>query len=150
MHDPETVYVVLAAAAVGMVVLASRLSVPYPILLLVGGLLMSLVPGMPAVDIEPDVVLVLLLPPLLYSGAFLTPMREFRANLRPIGLLSIVVVLLTTVAVAMVGHYALGLSWPVAFVLGAVVSPTDPVAFEAVAHRLSAPRRLTSIVQGES
>ncbi len=150
MHDPETIYLVLAAVAVGMVVLASRLEVPYPILLLVGGLLMSFVPGMPAVEIEPDVVLVLLLPPLLYSGAFLTPMREFRANLRPIGLLSVVVVLLTTAMVALVGHYVLGLSWPVAFVLGAVVSPTDPVAFEAVAQRLSAPRRLTSIVQGES
>ncbi len=150
MHHAENLYLVLATAAVALVVLASRVGIPYPIFLLLGGLLLSLVPGMPTVEIEPDVVLVGLLPPLLYSGAFFMPLREFKANLRPIALLSIVVVLLTTVSVAVFGHFVLGLSWPVAFVLGAIVSPTDPVAFEAVAHRLPVPRRLTSIVQGES
>jgi NhaP-type Na+/H+ or K+/H+ antiporter len=75
---------------------------------------------------------------------------EMRANIRPIGLLAVVVVALTTVAVAAVAHLALGLSWPVAFVLGAIVSPTDPTAVEAISRRLAVPRRLVSILEGES
>jgi len=144
------VLLVVLVTAVGLVVLARRINVPYPILLLVGGVGLGFLPGMPSVNVAPDVVLLVLLPPLLYSAAFFAPLRQMRANIRPIGLLAVVVVALTTVVVAVVAHFALGLSWAVAFVLGAIVSPTDPTAVEAIARRLAVPRRLVSILEGES
>jgi monovalent cation/hydrogen antiporter len=148
--SPGLALLILAATAVGMVVLAARLRVPYPIFVLLGGLALGFTPGMPEVAISPDVVLLVLLPPLLYSAAFFLPLREFRANLRPITVLAVVVVALTTAAVAVVAHVVLGLGWAVAFVLGAIVSPTDPTAVEAIARRLALPRRLISVIQGES
>src|SRR5687768_17368529 len=106
---------------------------------------------MPELELPPDLVLVALLPPLLYAGTFFTSLHELRVNLRPIGLLSIGLVVATTVAVAVVAHATIdGLGWGPAFVLGAIVSPTDPVAASSIAHRLGVPRRLITIVEGES
>jgi CPA1 family monovalent cation:H+ antiporter len=106
---------------------------------------------MPDLELPPDLVLVAFLPPLLYAAAFFTSLRELRANVRPIGLLSIGLVLMTTVVVAIVAHAAIDeLSWPTAFVLGAIVSPTDPLAATTIARRLGVPRRLVTIVEGES
>ena len=99
----------------------------------------------------PDIVLVAVLPPLLYGAAFFSPLRELRTNAKPIGLLAIGLVLTTTVAVAAVAHAAIpGLDWPTAFVLGAIVSPTDPTAATAIAQRLGLSRRLVALVEGES
>jgi monovalent cation/hydrogen antiporter len=132
-------------------VLAYVTRLPYPIWLTVGGALMGFFPGLPDVRLEPDLVLIIVLPPLLYSAAFFSDLRELRRNVRPIGLLAFGLVLVTTVAVAAVAHELIpGLSWEAAFVLGAVLGPTDPVAATAIAGRVGAPRRIVTILEGES
>ncbi|MDX6665348.1 MAG: monovalent cation/hydrogen antiporter [Solirubrobacteraceae bacterium] len=149
-HDALLLAGLLVAIA-AMLVAAPRMRVPYPILLVLGGLAIGFIPGLPKVRINPDVILVGLLPPLLYGTAFFTSVSDLRANLRPIGLLSIVLVLMTTAGVALVAHAVVhGMSWPAAFVLGAVVSPTDPLASSAIARRLGVPRRIIAIIEGES
>jgi Na+/H+ antiporter len=139
-------FVALAAIAT----LARRIEVPYPILLVIGGLLIGLVPGLPRVEIDPDLVLLVFLPPLLYTAALAMPPRELRENLQPIALLALGLVLLTMTAVAVVAHTSIhGLSWAAGFTLGAIVSPPDPVAATAIANRLGLPRRLVTILEGE-
>jgi Na+/H+ antiporter len=140
----------LLVAIVVLATLASRLCLPYAILLVLGGLLLGFVPGLPTIALNPELVLVLFLPPLIYSSAWLTSWREFRANLRPILQLSLGLVLVTTLVIAVVAHFIAGLSWPVAFVLGAVVSPTDAVAASATARQLGLPRRIVTVIEGES
>src|SRR5215210_7663340 len=141
----------LLAAATALLVLVPKVGIPYPILLVVGGLALGFVPGMPDLELPPDLVLVGVLPPLLYGTAFFTSLRDLRANKRPVGLLAVGLVLLTMVVVAVVAHSIVpGLPWAAAFVLGAVVSPTDPIAATAIMHRLGVPRRLVAIVEGES
>jgi CPA1 family monovalent cation:H+ antiporter len=132
-------------------VLVPRVRIPYPILMVLGGLALGFVPGMPELELPPDLVLVGVLPPLLYGAAFFTPLRDLRANVRPVGMLAVGLVLLTMVAVAVVAHAIVpGLPWASAFVLGAVVSPTDPIAATAIMRRLGVPRRVVAIVEGES
>ncbi len=140
----------LLVAIIALATLATRLHIPYAILLVLGGLLLGFVPGLPRIMLDPQLILVLFLPPLIYSSAWLTSWREFRANLRPILLLAIGLVLVTTVIVAVVAHTIAGLLLPVAFVLGAVVSPTDAVAASATAQRLGLARRIVTIIEGES
>ena len=138
--------------SVAVLVTAARvLDVPYPIFLVVGGLGLGLIPGIPNIELEPDLVLLIFLPPLLYSASFFTGLRELRQNIRPISLLSVGLVLATAGAVAIVAHAVIDdMSWPAAFVLGAIVSPTDPVAATAIAGRLGVPRRVVTIVEGEA
>jgi monovalent cation/hydrogen antiporter len=141
---------VLVAVAL-FLILAYHMRVPYPILLVIGGALLGFVPGVPDVQLDPDLVLVIVLPPLLYSAAFFSSLRDLRDNLRPITLLSVGLVIFTTVGVAVVAHEVVdGMSWEAAFVLGAVVSPTDPVAATAIASRVGAIQRYVTIVEGES
>jgi len=130
--------------------LATRLGVPSPIVLVIGGLLLSLLPGLPTIDLPPDLVLFLFLPPLIYASAWQTSWREFHANLRPILLLAIGLVLVTTTVVAIIAHALIGLPWGVAFVLGAIVSPTDAVAASATAQRVGLARRIVTVLEGES
>lgn len=138
-------------AAVGVVlVLAARTQLPAAIPLVLGGLLLGFVPGLPRIELPPDLVLVAILPPLLYSAAFFTGLRDLRANLRPISQLAIGLTAATTVGVACVAHQYADLGWAAAFTLGAIVSPTDALAATEVARRVGAPRRVVSIVEGES
>jgi CPA1 family monovalent cation:H+ antiporter len=139
----------LVCAAV-LLLLSGPLRIPYPILLVVGGLAIGFVPGLPAISMPPEVVLVGILPPLLYVSAYNTGLRELRQNLRPISLLAVGLVLVTMLGVAVVAHRMIDLPWASAFVLGAVVSPTDPIAASAIARRLGVPRRLIDIIEGES
>jgi CPA1 family monovalent cation:H+ antiporter len=149
--ESELVLLTLLVAVAAMVVAAPRLRIPYPILLVLGGLALGFLPGMPNLELPPDLVLVAVLPPLLYAGTFFTSLHELKLNLRPIGLLAVGLVITTTVAVAVVAHELVDdLPWASAFVLGAIVSPTDPVAATAIAHRFGVPRRLVAIVEGES
>ena len=133
-----------------LLVLSPTLRVPLPILLVLGGVVMSFIPGLPHVALPPDVVLVAVLPPLLYSGAFFTSLRDLRANRRPISLLAFGLVGTTMAAVAFAAHEWIGLPWAVAFTLGAIVSPTDALAATEIASRLGAPRRIVSLIEGES
>jgi CPA1 family monovalent cation:H+ antiporter len=141
---------VLLASAAALLILAGPLRVPYPILLVVGGLLLGFGPGVPEVTLPPEIVLVGFLPPLLYVSAYFTGLRELRQNLGEISLLAVGLVVVTMAGVAVVAHVVADLAWPQAFVLGAVVSPTDPIAATAIGRRLGVPRRLIDIVEGES
>ncbi|HXX48176.1 MAG TPA: Na+/H+ antiporter [Myxococcota bacterium] len=150
MNGLELVLILLVVAA-GLAVVATRLGVPYPILLVAGGLALALVPGLPRVAIDPQLVLVIFLPPLLFSAAWFTSWRDFAANRRSIGLLAVGLVIVTTTAVAAAAHACVPeMGWPSALVLGAIVSPPDAVAATAVLQRLKVPRRVVTIVEGES
>jgi monovalent cation/hydrogen antiporter len=129
---------------------ALRHDVPYPIVLVLGGLALGFVPWLPTPELDPDVVFFAFLPPLLYAAAFQASAYELRDNALPISLLAVGLVLVTVVAVAAVAHWLAGLPWPVAFIVGAVVGPTDPVAANAVLSRLGAPARIRTILEGES
>ena len=145
----QTVLGLLVAVGI-LVVIARRIHVPYPVLLVVGGLFLGLIPGIPNIELRPELVLLLFLPPLLYWDSLNTSLRDFRANLRSISLLAIGLVIATTCTVAVVAHTLVGLSWSTAFVLGAIVSPTDTVAASAIAQRLALPRQLTTVLSDES
>jgi CPA1 family monovalent cation:H+ antiporter len=151
MHGVELPLLTLIVAVAGLSVLAAVIDVPYPILLVLGGLVLGFVPGIPAVSMPPELVLVVFLPPLLYWAAFLASPRDLRADLRAISMAAVGLVLATTVAVAAVAHAVVdGLPWAAAFALGAIVSPTDPLAATAIARRLGVPRRLITVLEGES
>jgi CPA1 family monovalent cation:H+ antiporter len=138
----------IAAAVLNSV--ARWLDVPYPIPLVIGGVLLGLIPGIPEIHLDPDLVLLLFLPPLLYSAAYFADLRALRRDLRVISLTSIGLVLMTTGIVAVVAHELIGLPWAVSFALGAIVSPTDPVAATAIMRGVGAPRRLVNVIEGES
>ena len=142
MSNTITLVFGLLVAIVALATVSTRFHIPYAILLVFGGLLMGFIPGLPTIQLDPELILFLFLPPLIYSSAWLTSWHEFRANLRPILVLSIGLVLATTVIVAVVAHFAAGLPWPVAFVLGAVVSPTDRTSYRsgAMAGQISGRR----------
>ena len=146
----ELVVFGLLVAVAALAVVARLVRVPYPILLVIGGLAIGFIPGIPQIELDPDLVLLVFLPPLLYAAAFFSNLRELRANARPIGLLAIGLVAITMVAVAAAAHWAIGLDWEVAFVLGAIVSPTDAVAPATILRRLGVPRRVVTIVEGEN
>jgi monovalent cation/hydrogen antiporter len=149
--ESSLILVGLLTAGAALLALAELVRIPYPILLVLGGLTVGFVPGMPDIELSPDLVLVAILPPLLYGSAFFTSLRELRANIRPIGLLAVGLVLTTMLAVAVVAHALIpGLDWATAFVLGAIVSPTDPTAATSIAQRLGLPRRLIALIEGES
>jgi monovalent cation/hydrogen antiporter len=149
-EDSLALLAILAAVAL-LLIAAERTSIPYPILLVVGCLGLGFIPGIPDIQLPPDLVLIAVLPPLLYGAAFFTSLRDLRENAFAITLLAIGLVLSTMVIVAVVAHALIpGLSWGVAFVLGAVVSPTDPTAATAIAERVGLPRRLVALIEGES
>jgi monovalent cation/hydrogen antiporter len=148
LHTIELLVLLLIVIA-AVAVLARRLQVPAAILLVLAGVALALVPGLPAVRLAPEFVLLAVLPPLIYSSAVAMSWREFRFNLRPITLLAVGCVVFTTLAVAASAHWLLGLSWPVGFVLGAIVSPPDAVAPLSIARRMQLPRRILVILEGE-
>jgi len=147
---PTIQLLILLLAVIAVVaVVAARLKVPPAILLVITGVLLALVPGLPTITLAPEFVLLFVLPPIIYSSAVAMSWREFRFNLRPISLLAVGCVLFTTIAVAGAGHWLLGLSWPVGFVLGAIVSPPDAVAPLSIIRRMQLPRRIAVILEGE-
>src|SRR3712207_1235407 len=149
MGEIESLILLLGAAAL-LAQLARALSVPYPIFLVLGGGAIGFVPGLPDVEIPPEGIFLVFLPPLLNSAAFSSSPLDLRAHLRPIVLLAIGLVLVTTFAVAVLAHALIGLPWAAAFVLGAILAPTDPVAAEAIFARLGVPERVGTVVGGES
>lgn len=150
MGQAELLIAGLLVAIAGLGALARMLAVPYPIVLVVGGALLGFIPGMPEVTLNPNIVLVVFLPLLVYGAAFFANLSDIRANLRSVTLSSVGLVLVTMVAVAVVAHAVIGgLPWGAAFALGAIVSPTDPLAGATIMRRLELPRRLVNAIEAE-
>jgi Na+/H+ antiporter len=143
------ILVFLPIVIVAVSVLAERLKTPPAILLVLAGVALALIPGLPTVKLAPDFVLLFVLPPVVYSSAVAMSWCEFRFNLRPISLLAVGCVAFTTMAAAAAAHGLLGLSWSEGFVLGAIVSPPDAVAPLAIARRMQIPRRILVVLEGE-
>ncbi len=143
------IFFLLLAVLVVVAVAARRLDVAPSILLVIAGIGLALIPGLPSVELAPELVLLVILPPLIYSAGVAMSWREFRFNLRPIFLLAFGCVVFTTCAVAAAAHYFIGLPWAVGFLLGAIVAPPDVVAPLAVARKLRLPRRLLLVLEGE-
>lgn len=150
MNGVVEIFVGLLLAVAVLALLARKLHIPYPIFFVLGGLLLGAIPGLPKVRLDPELVFLFFLPPLLFPAALFTSWRDFRANLRPISLLAIGLVLFTTVAVAYLAHHFMHLPLAVGFVLGAIISPPDAIAATAIAERLNIPRRIVTILEGES
>ena len=142
-------FLILLAVLAGTALLARRVEVAPAILLLLAGIALAFVPGMPSPELPPELILLLVLPPLIYSAAVAMSWREFKFNLRPIILLSVGCVIFTAFAVAAATHYLIGLPWNVGFLLGAIVAPPDVVAPLAVARKLAIPRRIMVVLEGE-
>jgi Na+/H+ antiporter len=150
VHGNELLILGLLVVLPTLSVLARQLDVPFPILLVLAGLALGLMPGLPDPKLDPDLVLVIFLPPLLYQAAFFADLRDMRANVRPLALLSIGLVIVTAVAVAAIAHAMLDLPWAAAFALGGILAPTDPIAATAIMRRLGMPRRTVNVLEGES
>ncbi len=150
LHQLEVV-ILLLTVVLALTTIAQRINIPYPIFLVLGGLVLGVVPGLPPVTLHPDLVFLVFLPPILWAAAYFTSLREFRQNLRPISLLAIGLVLATSAGVAVVAHALLpGIGWAEAIALGAIVSPPDAVSATAIGKRLGIPRRVVTILEGES
>jgi Na+/H+ antiporter len=151
-HSESVVFgIAVVALVVALTALARRLPVPTPILQVVAGFAVAMVPGVAIPDLDPDLVFFVFLPPILWSAAMFTSVRDFKRNIGPISTLAVGLVLATTVAVAIAAHALFpGLPWPVAIALGAIVSPPDAVAATAIVSRLPVPRRVITILEGES
>jgi len=150
MQSAQLVLALLIAVA-ALVTIARRLGIAYPIFLVIGGLALGLVPGTPRVGIDPDLIFLVVLPPLLYIASFSTPLRSLRANLGSIGSLAIGLVVASALAAAAAAHALMpGMPWAVAIALGAIVAPPDEIAATAIAARLAVPRRIVTILEGES
>lgn len=151
IHSVELVVLLLLILVVAFASVAKRLQTPYPIILVIGGLLLSFFPHGPRIELNPDVVFLVILPPLLFSAAAATSWRDFRYNLVSISMLAFGLVGFTVVGVAAVSRWILpGFDWRMGLVLGAVVSTTDAIAATSIAKRLGLPKRITDILEGES
>src|SRR4051795_8058265 len=149
MEAKFQIFLILLAVLAGTALLARRTNVAPAILLLLTGIVLAFVPGMPSIELPPELVLLVVLPPLIYSASVAMSWREFKFNLRPIILLSVGCVIFTAFAVAAATHYLIGLPWGVGFLLGAIVAPPDVVAPLAIARKLGMPRRILVILEGE-
>src|SRR6516162_3879267 len=149
MEAQFQLFLILLAVLAGTSLLARQIDIAPAILLLVAGTALAFVPGMPALELPPELVLLVVLPPLIYSASVAMSWREFKYNLRPIVLLAVGCVIFTAAAVATATHYLIGLPWNVGFLLGAIVAPPDAVAPLAIARRLGIPRRILVVLEGE-
>src|SRR6201996_9597161 len=149
MVDTIQLFVGLLVVISIIAFVAVRLKVPASILLVMGGVALGLPASVPNVELSPEVVLLLVLPPIIYSASVAMSWNEFKSNLRPISLLAIGCVVFTAIAVAAAAHYWMGFTWQLGFVLGAIVSPPDAVAPLSIARRLHLPRRIVVILEGE-
>src|SRR5499427_5098109 len=149
MTETIQILLLLLVVLVAVAVIARRLNTAPSIVLVIAGLVLALVPGLPQIELAPELVLLVMLPPLIYSAGVSMSWREFRFNLRPITLLAFGCVVFTTCAVAAAAHYVLNLPWAVGFLIGAIISPPDVVAPLALARQLGIPRRIVVVLEGE-
>jgi Na+/H+ antiporter len=145
------IIIALVMACVPLAFIARRLGLPDPVLLIIGGAALAFIPQLPQIRIAPEIVFTVLLPPILYQAALHLPWTEFRESLRPILILAIGLVLATMAAVGAIAHWLIpALPWAAAMVLGAILAATDPTAAIAIMQKLRAPRRVVTVVEGES
>src|SRR5438874_13205930 len=151
IHVVEIVFLLLLLFVVAFGLLARKVKMPYPIALVIGGLLLSFIPGIPRINLNPDIIFFIVLPPLLFSAAWLTSWREFSFNLVSIFLLAFGLVTFTVLGIAYAAPWFLpGFDWRMGLVLGAVVAPTDAIAATSIAKRIGLPKRIVDILEGES
>src|SRR5499425_3648901 len=151
VHAAELVFLLLLLFVVVFGVFSKKLKTPYPIVMVVGGLLLSLLPQVPNIELNPDLVFFVILPPLLYSAAWVTSWREFSYHLVSILFLAFGLVTFTVLGVTFLGHFFLpGFDWRVGLILGAVVAPTDAIAAASIAKRVGLPKRIVDVLEGES
>ena len=150
MGDVQILLAALFVSAAGLNAIANRLSVPYPIPLVLGGLVLGLIPGIPNITLNPDLVLLVFLPPLLYASSFFADLRSLRNDTRVIVMNALGLTLFTAGCVGVIAHEVIHLPWAMSFALGAIVSPTDPAAATAIMRRVGAPRRMINVLEGES
>jgi CPA1 family monovalent cation:H+ antiporter len=146
-------YTIVLLILATMIILSSwadKIRLPYPVLLIAGGIIIGFMPGLPNIQLNPEVIFLLFLPPLLYDAAFNISFAEFRTNINTISTLAISLVFLTAVGIAVAAHYLMGLSWPLSFVLGAILSATDAVAAMSVTKGLGLSHKTNTILEGES
>src|SRR6202044_200239 len=147
----EFVFLLLLLFIVAFGILARKLGTPYPIIMVVGGLLLSFVPAVPDITLDPDLIFLVVLPPLLYASAWTTSWRDFRYNIVTISLLAFGLVAFTVIGVALAApHVFGGFDWRLGLVLGAIVAPTDAIAATSIARRIGLPSRIVDILEGES
>ncbi|MDR3285883.1 MAG: Na+/H+ antiporter [Prevotellaceae bacterium] len=146
-----SIIIILLAVAIGLSPVAKRMKLPYPVLLLAAGIIVGFIPGFHRISINPEIVFLIFLPPMLYDAAYNISFKDFRANLPTISLLAIVLVFVTTTAIAVAVHYCIpGMTWSLSFVLGAILSPPDAIAATSVTKGLGLPHRTNIILEGES
>lgn len=145
-----TIVILIMAIMIGLSALADKIRLPYPVLLIVAGIAVGFIPSMPPIELNPEVIFLIFLPPLLYDAAFNISFPEFKTNINTIGTLAIGLVFLTTCGIAVIAHYIIGMSWPISFVLGAILSATDAVAAISITKDLKLSHHTTTILEGES
>ncbi|KXH85967.1 Na+/H+ antiporter [Chryseobacterium kwangjuense] len=149
--DNYAVILIIMALMIGISGLAGKIKIPVPMLLLIAGIMIGFVPAMPEVEINPEIIMLLFLPPLLYDAAFNISFQQFKTNINTIGTLAIGLVFLTTAGIAVIAYYLIpGMTWPLAFVLGSILSATDAVAAVGVTKGLGLSHRTITILEGES
>ena len=151
VHGTQLVLLLLLLFVAVFAALARRLQTPYPIVLVIAGLLLGFVPGIPRITLDPDLIFLVVLPPLLYSAAWVTSWRDFSHNLVSIAMLAIGLVGFTVFGVAAAGPWLFsGFDWRIGFVLGAAVATTDAIAATSIAKRIGLPKRIVDLLEGES
>src|SRR5947209_2733997 len=151
IHAIQVIFLLLLLFVVAFSLLARKLQTPYPIVMVIGGLLLSVIPGIPNIHLNPDVVFFVILPPLLYSAAWITSWREFSYHFVSIFLLAFGLVTFTVIGVSQVANWFLpGFDWRAGLVLGAIAAPTDAIAATSIAKRLGLPKQMVDILEGES
>lgn len=151
LMDNYAVILIIMALMIGISGLAGKIKIPVPMLLLIAGIMIGFVPAMPEVEINPEIIMLLFLPPLLYDAAFNISFQQFKTNINTIGTLAIGLVFLTTAGIAVISYYLIpGMTWPLAFVLGSILSATDAVAAVGVTKGLGLSHRTITILEGES
>lgn len=145
------IVIFILAVMIGLSAVADRIKIPYPILLIIAGIAVGFVPSLPSIDINPEIIFLIFLPPLLYDAAFNISFKEFKTNINTIFTLAITLVFITAIGIAVVAHYMIpGMSWPVSFVLGAILSATDAVAAMSITKGLGLSHKTNTILEGES
>jgi NhaP-type Na+/H+ or K+/H+ antiporter len=149
--DNYSIVIFILAVVIVLSALVDRIKLPYPVLLVMAGIVVGFIPGIPKIELNPDLVFLVFLPPMLYDGAFNISFKEFKTQISTIGTLSIALVFFTTAGIATLAHYFIpGMSWPLSFTLGAILSATDAVAAMSVTKGLGLPHKVTTILEGES